>query len=537
MSKERQINWKVYIVAHEQLYDDMYLGDPKFDEKHYEVLNVGAKGRILNTGKLSTVDQKALENYESLGKWWAESEGIYNLWKSGCYKNLEYIGFIHYDLELRLEHPGMKWNKTNITQRITDYLNRHQRAHISFATFQPQEDYRQRILADVNQPNTLTGKGYNCYEYILDDYNKYFGTNYKKEDLFARKQINLCSCFLINTEEFDKMMQFWDWVVKSKKLEIFDTEHKYRLQGGLAERYFGVYLAFAYDKLLDLTLIHHYNDGLKEKPYCIVSRKDQKVGLFSFFNTTLGSVVYWTEKGYEVYVDDRNVHEWDRLFARPGRIPKERQEQKGFTSDELLDFRPDDSMEILTNQRLLAFWHSRYEEYFEFQPQVKTYLEGKMNAVIGDDRERTIGVLCRGTDYLSIKPKGHPRQPRPEELFPKIDQFMQEGNYTRIFLATEDPKVELSFKERYGEALRVNECEKLVPKEGEYLNHALKREEVSVFERNRDYLANIYMLSKCKAFVGGRTSGTVGAFVMSEGFERVFLWNDGRYQDELEHIQ
>ena len=37
---------------------------------------------------------------------------------------------------------------------------------------------------------------------------------------------------MIDVDHFEKMMEFWDWIVKSKKLEVFDTEHKYRLQGG-----------------------------------------------------------------------------------------------------------------------------------------------------------------------------------------------------------------------------------------------------------------------------------------------------------------
>lgn len=196
-----------------------------------------------------------------MGKHWAESEGIYNIWRSGIYKELDFIDFLHYDKELRLiKGCG---NKTNITKRIGKYLCNKSRAHISFECHSMKMDYEQRIMADVTRPNELMGNGVNCYDYILSDYNEYFHTAYTLKDIFRHKAINLCSCFLIDTNTFDKMMQFFDWIVQSHRLEVFDTEHNYRFQGGIAERYFGIFLLLEYKKYKDLSLVHQYDRGLK----------------------------------------------------------------------------------------------------------------------------------------------------------------------------------------------------------------------------------------------------------------------------------
>lgn len=258
----KKCDWKIYIVGHNGVHDWMYKKDKAFNKENYVVLNVGNEKFELSD-KYSIINQFELPDFHSLGKWWAESEGIYNVWKNNLHRNLDFIGFIHYDKELRLVNRRLFQSSTDITNRINKYIQDKSKAHISFETHNPENDYAQKIMADETMPNTLVGEGLNCYDYILKDYNNYFKTNYTIEDFKSKPFINLCSCFLIDTATFDKMMQFWNWVVTSKKLDVFDTNHQYRLQGGLAERYFGLFLLFEYDEMCDLSIIHHYNKNIK----------------------------------------------------------------------------------------------------------------------------------------------------------------------------------------------------------------------------------------------------------------------------------
>ena len=39
--------WKIYIVAHKKVYDEMYINDPQFNYTNYCILNVG---KLENTG-------------------------------------------------------------------------------------------------------------------------------------------------------------------------------------------------------------------------------------------------------------------------------------------------------------------------------------------------------------------------------------------------------------------------------------------------------------------------------------------------------
>lgn len=258
----RECKWKIYIVGHNKIYDVQMSRDKKFNNENYCFLNVGSVDNLENSEKYCCINQRDLPNYISIGSYWAESEGIYNIWRSGIYKELQYIGFLHYDIEFRLSRKNRMRESfylgtdTNITSRIERYIRGNERCCISFQTYDIKGDYEQDISADEQNPNTLVHGGRNCYDYILIDYNYYFQTSYTLEDLFSRQKICLCSCFLIDVETFEKMMHFFDWLVKSHKLDAFDTEHQYRFQGGMAERYFGVFLLFEYEKMLDLKLIH-----------------------------------------------------------------------------------------------------------------------------------------------------------------------------------------------------------------------------------------------------------------------------------------
>ena len=47
--------------------------------------------------------------------------------------------------------------------------------------------------------------------------------------------------------------------------------------------------------------------------------------------------------------------------------------------------------------------------------------------------------------------------------------------------------------------------------------------------RGKEYLTTIVMLSRADCFIGGRTSGTVGMMLLSDGFEYSYVYNLGRY--------
>jgi hypothetical protein len=44
-----------------------------------------------------------------------------------------------------------------------------------------------------------------------------------------------------------------------------------------------------------------------------------------------------------------------------------------------------------------------------------------------------------------------------------------------------------------------------------------------------EYLSSLNILSKCPCFIGGRTAGTIGVYLMTDGFEYDYTWDKGFY--------
>lgn len=251
--------WKVFVVSHGPVYQDYFGADPGLRLENFPILDVSAPPASYPDHH-DVVRMAHLPNFRPLGKNWAESEAIYNVWRSGLHQSLEFVGFTQYDKPL---HVGPTWPVTtapnqSLTQSI-DALTRDgakKSIHLSLETHGILGDYRQRILADFEVTDRLTGKGKNCYHKILEDYNQYFGTSLTIWHVLAKRRINLCSSFVVDTRTFETMMRFWEFVLDHSHLDRLDPERKWRLQGGLAERYFGVFLALHGPGIIDLTTPH-----------------------------------------------------------------------------------------------------------------------------------------------------------------------------------------------------------------------------------------------------------------------------------------
>lgn len=251
-------NWQIFIVSHKFIEPDFLLCDPGFDPKYYSVLNVGTKP-IRDELHLNVFQQEKLDNFTAIGSNWAESEAIFNVYRSKIYQDLDYVGFIQYDKQLVFKSPLRRYltNHSGVTDAIQKKIKQGNLLHISFETHNFDVDYSQKILADFTQPNTLVGYGLNCYDKIIDDLNEFLGSNFTLSDLSTKKLINLCSCFLVDRTTFEEMMIFFDWVVATRNLDQLDTNRNHRLQGGLAERYFGAFLSLRGPGLVDFNIPHH----------------------------------------------------------------------------------------------------------------------------------------------------------------------------------------------------------------------------------------------------------------------------------------
>ncbi len=274
-------------------------------------------------------------------------------------------------------------------------------------------------------------------------------------------------------------------------------------------------------------------DYISSSNVCYVVKRKDKIGLFSFFITNLGALKFLKDRGCNICISDLEEIEWNSFFELRESY-KKTDHTKFIEFDSAVSYRPDDSMDNLTNARFMRYWHDLFYNNFCFEAKVSEYINKQYELYLKGKENRTIGVICRGTDYLTLKPYMHPRQPKAEDLYDRIDILLNENKYKYIYLVTEDNDIYEKFKERYKEKIISIPQNRISLKEKKFLFDVIKENNLDTYSRNLDYLTAIVLLSKCKALVGGRSSGTVAAMVLSEGFSDVYLWNQGRYGDVFE---
>lgn len=247
------MKWKIFIVTHKTIREHYYSNDKNFNNDNWGFINVSSNKLTNNEWyeKYDIVDMSSLPNFKPLGPWYAETEAIYNVYKNDIHLDYDYIGFIHHDYELKDQFGDF-----NITEKINNLLNEYELLYLSSI----KNDYSQRILADETKPNQLVGDGVNCYDYIINDYNNFYGMNENVNEWKGDYVKNICSAFLCSKNDFIKMMEFSSSIIESKKLDIFDTQHRYRLQGGIFERYFSVFLDKLKKPFYNLEINHRWLD-------------------------------------------------------------------------------------------------------------------------------------------------------------------------------------------------------------------------------------------------------------------------------------
>ena len=69
-------------------------------------------------------------------------------------------------------------------------------------------------------------------------------------------------------------------------------------------------------------------------------------------------------------------------------------------------------------------------------------------------KKNVLGILMRGTDYTSKKPKGHPIPPTTETVIKDIKKMNNKINYDWYFLTTEDDLIREKFVKELGNKIK-----------------------------------------------------------------------------------
>ena len=270
------------------------------------------------------------------------------------------------------------------------------------------------------------------------------------------------------------------------------------------------------------------------------------MGLFSFFITILGGISFADKNNFIPVVDMKNyknsylydnelhqVNVWEYYFEQPGNIPLETAlscQKYILGKDTGLHEWPPQTAEFFYNKNgALDYWRGLCKKYIRFKPAVLEKLKELQEKTKG---KKILGVSIRGTDYVAMKPHGHPIQPTPEQVIEKVHDALHEKNFDAVYLTTEDKKILAKFQTAFGE--------KLITLNRDYINFDYDDDKwimAYVAERKNDrylrgleYLVSMLFLTKCQGLITSMTSGSSGVMCLSEGFEYLYVFDLGVYE-------
>lgn len=280
-----------------------------------------------------------------------------------------------------------------------------------------------------------------------------------------------------------------------------------------------------------------------DKVFYVIRRASCKVGLFSYVMTNLGMIEYAVKKGYIPIIDMQNnintyleeneigkKNAWEFYFQQPcGYSLKDIKNAKHIIlSNGIIDNKsvyPTEQM--LKDEKNFYIWYNVSQKYLK--PDVIIEKEAEQIYYDMFAGERVLGVLCRGTDYIQLKPNGHPVQPNIDQMLSKAEEMLRDTGCRWIYLATEDEAFYAAFKNKFPEVLKVSEAKRCSVQGKFNINDISYGRENDKYFRGKEYLINILLLSKCNCLLAGAVGGTYGALLLSKGYEKKYIFDLGIY--------
>lgn len=287
-----------------------------------------------------------------------------------------------------------------------------------------------------------------------------------------------------------------------------------------------------------------YGSEYPDLTFFVIRRAYCKVGLFSYVMTGMGLVDYAVKMGYipvidlqngrNTYLDDAKIgkeNAWEYYFKQPcGYSLKDIDKAQNVILSSGLITEENDypDFRITENEELFTRWHEVFQKYFHVSDEIMEEFQELRQRYLG--KQKVLGILARGTDYVASKPKGHPVQPSVEQMIQKAEEVMEAYSCEKIYLATEDADIYAGLKAHFGELLVAPDTDRYTTGEDQNINDL--RANQDKFVKGKEYLLSMMLLAECSCLVAGNVGGTHGALLMSKGYEYRYIFNLGNYGDE-----
>lgn len=242
-------------------------------------------------------------------------------------------------------------------------------------------------------------------------------------------------------------------------------------------------------------------------------------------------VVDWESSKFPQYPYEsckRNV--WEIFFEQPcGTSLREAYESENYwLIDDVLTIKGsrDFFLKDFTDFYAVQQRREQFKKYIRFNAEFLKRIDQTAEGMIDG---HSLGVLIRGTDYKRMKPMHHPKCISLEEVLKVIDEYLDNGNCNKIFVATEDKDILDKLKRKYCDKLSYLEAPRYEQVGDESLNlYRIGRNDGEY--RDSQYLMSLALLTRCPSLILSPCGGGIVTALFHENIIRDYkLCFEGYY--------
>ena len=285
----------------------------------------------------------------------------------------------------------------------------------------------------------------------------------------------------------------------------------------------------------------HFGDENKDFiVYIIRPRTDGVEGLMALFLHVMKLQSYSDKKGYLSFVDmknyktqyfENNENSWDYFFESKNNltIDSAYNSKNVILSDINTFYNAPKYLDMSFKENDLLKTKELFDKNYKFSKEVLELVNKENENIHVED---CIGLYLRGTDYLKMRPAGHPVQPTVEQAIEVVENYLAKYGNHKIFLVTEDYEIYKELIHKYNNLIVVVSFDSFIHdyKSDKFISKGYTNQLNSYVKQNGlNYMAKLILLSKCKYFIGGKTCGSWASNVFSDGFESKYIFELGLY--------
>lgn len=282
-------------------------------------------------------------------------------------------------------------------------------------------------------------------------------------------------------------------------------------------------------------LSHFDNISIGKKGIMLIENGNSDYQTFnaSFLQNMVSLMSYSIVKGYLPHIDLKNRKDgwinWETFFEQPFNT------QKGDVTIvcDRTDYVLSGNFRTVYQPRTLRLLCDLFKHLVRLNQETKEYINKDYTSIINPDM-KVLGVCCRGTDYLKLRPAYHPIQPDIKDIILEAQKLIGEYGFSHIYLATEEEDYDILFRKIFGDMVITNKRHYIGQKfhsQGlswcHQVNLGIKNES---YIKGLEYLSSMVILSRCKGLIGGNCGGSKLALMLSNlDYEYWHLWDLGLY--------